>query len=111
MSETARNKKKDGHAPHQSRGQVGRPRKNTKPSAKDGSQTAGDFRIGSRDILESPEILSPFDFADETASPAPKRGKKAAPAAEASKPVAPTHNRKSKKKTEEPAPAAVLGRM
>ena len=61
----------------------------------------GDFRIGSRDILSTPEILSPFDYEEET--PKSRRGKKNQLTPAEEKPVAPTHNRKSKKKTEEPA--------
>ena len=63
----------------------------------------GDFRIGSRDILSTPEILSPFDYEEET--PKSRRGKKNQLTPAEEKPVAPTHNRKSKKKAEEPAPA------
>ena len=95
MSETAKNKKKDT-APEKN---GGRPKKNTKSSPRKGGGREGrDFRIGSRDILESPEILSPFGF-DEEPAPAPKhtRGKKSEAITE-SKPAAPTHNRRGKKK-------------
>jgi AraC-like DNA-binding protein len=79
MSETAKNKKKGGEA-------VGQPashpashsRKNTRSASKKGGGTGGDFRIGSRDILESPEILSPFGFDEESAVQKPRKaGKKA----------------------------------
>ena len=101
MSETTKSKTKNTSSA-QSRGQAGRPRKNTKTAASQENTRNGDFRIGSRDILESPEILSPFD-AVEDESPKPKRGKKTASAAEGTKPTAPTHNRKGKKKADAPA--------
>ena len=59
----------------------------------------GDFRIGSRDILSTPEILSPFDYEEET--PKSRRGKKNQLTPAEEKPVAPTHDRKSKKKAAE----------
>ncbi len=95
MSETKKTKKKDGS--------VSRPAKETKSSAKKNSRGSGEFRIGSRDILATPEILSPFGFDDEPETPKSRRKGKGDTAAE--KPVAPTHNRKGKKKADEPAPA------
>ena len=104
MSEPTKNKKKSVSAGGQTNSQnAGRPRKNTKAPAKKESRASGEFRIGSRDILESPEILSPFGFDEEPAASKPRRGKKAETMTEA-KPSAPTHNRKGKKKTEEAAP-------
>ena len=83
MSENNRNKKKSG----------------TSKSLKfKGGHGSGEFRIGSRDILSTPEILSPFDYESE----APKsRHSKKAESAPTDKTVAPTHNRKGKKKTAE----------
>ncbi|MBP3667707.1 MAG: RNase J family beta-CASP ribonuclease [Clostridia bacterium] len=96
MSENNQNKKRNGG---QSRSQ-----KETKSLKFKGSREPADFRIGSRDILSTPEILSPFGFEEETAKP--KRGRKESPKPPTEeKPAAPTHNRKSKKNTEEPAPA------
>ncbi len=70
------------------------------PSRKTGGR--GEFRIGSRDILATPEILSPFGF-DEDPTPAdkPRRGKKKAEG-EAQKPAAPVHRRAAKKPAEPP---------
>ncbi len=66
----------------------------------------GDFRIGSRDILATPEILSPFadDTVAETACPRPSRSKKktATPATDAV--TAPIHNRKGRKKVADATP-------
>ena len=102
MSETVKNKKKDGQAGNQANS---RPRKNTRSAPKKANSGSGDFRIGSRDILESPEILSPFGFDEEPAAPKSRRGKKSEDTATEQKPAAPTHNRKGKKKTEESASA------
>ena len=105
MSDTAKNK---NTAPAQNRGQTVKSRKNTKSAPEKNGQERGEFRIGSRDILESPEILSPFGFEAE-ATPKSKRSKKSAAPAEEAKPTAPTHNRKGKKKAETddiPTPAA-----
>ena len=90
MSEPNKNRKKNQEKPQ--KGRVGRTK---------GGHNSGEFRIGSRDILSTPEILSPFGFEEE--APKPRRGKKSEMTPPAEKPVAPTHNRKSKKKTEEPA--------
>ncbi len=92
MSETKQTKKK---AP------TGRARKGGgKPGGHKGGR-GGDFRIGSRDILATPEILSPFDFNAEEADTGTKsrRTRKTDPPPE-TKPVAPTHNRKGRKKAE-----------
>ena len=92
MSDSNQNKKKGGLT-------VNRPRKT-------GSKTSGEFRIGSRDILSTPEILSPFGFDEE---PAPKKGRKGGksePAPAETKPQAPTHSRKGKKAPAPPAPPA-----
>ena len=103
MSATEKNKKKTASEKSPTKGlSNGRPRKSSKPSGKRSEHGNGDFRIGSRDILESPEILSPFSL-EEEAAPKPRRGKKAN-IPEAPKPTAPTHNRKGRKKTDE-APA------
>ena len=81
MSETTKNKNKSASA--QNHGHGGRPRKNTKTIPNKGGRNSGEFRIGSRDILESPEILSPFGF-EENTPPKGKRGKKADAPVEAS---------------------------
>ena len=94
MSETKKIKKKDGSA--------SRSAKETKSHSKKNTRGSGEFRIGSRDILATPEILSPFGFDDEPEAPKTRRKSKGDTAAE--KPVAPTHNRKGKKKADEPAP-------
>ncbi len=62
---------------------------------------SGEFRIGSRDILATPEILSPFDHDEDKGNTAGKahRGKKKGGDGEAV--VAPTHNRKGRKKSTE----------
>ena len=109
MSDTTKNQKKasgtGGHASGNTAGHAGRPRKNTKSAPKKESKGSGEFRIGSRDILESPEIMSPFD-PEEPVAPKSRRGKKAdTPPAEEVKPTAPTHNRKGKKKADETAHA------
>ncbi len=103
MSETAKSKKKDSAATGKN---SGRPPKNPQSSPRKRNTENHEFRIGSRDILESPEILSPFGFDEE---PAPRhkstRGKKSEERAEA-KPSAPTHNRKGKKKADADTPAS-----
>ncbi len=73
-----------------------------KAPRKTGSR-GGDFRIGSRDILETPEILSPFGTETATEAPKTRGGKKKS--ADAAKPTAPTHNRKGRKASA-PPPAA-----
>lgn len=95
MSTSNQNKKKDG-------GQSSS-RKEGKTLKFKGHKESGDFRIGSRDILSTPEILSPFGYEEE--APKSRRGRKNELTAAEEKPVAPTHSRKGKKKTEEPAPA------
>ena len=87
MSETNKNQKKT--AGKTQKGRVGRTK---------GGHNSGEFRIGSRDILSTPEILSPFDYEEE--APKPRRKGKAELTAE-EKPIAPTHNRKGKKKAED----------
>ena len=95
MSTSNQNKKKGG-------GQSSS-RKEGKTLKFKGHKESGDFRIGSRDILSTPEILSPFGYEEE--APKSRRGRKNELTAAEEKPVAPTHSRKGKKKTEEPAPA------
>ncbi len=77
---------------------VNRPRKNRSNS--------GEFRIGSRDILATPEILSPMS-ADttpiETGKSRRSSKKTESPAPSTGKPTAPTHNRRGHKKAEEAA--------
>ena len=94
MSKFNKNTKKDSVSSHTS--------KDSKSSAKKNSRGSGEFRIGSRDILATPEILSPFGFDDEPETP--KSHRKSKGDAPSEKPIAPTHNRKGKKKAEEPAP-------
>ena len=94
MSESNQSKKKGS-------GQSCAP-KESKTMKFKGGRNGGEFRIGSRDILATPEILSPFDY-DETPKSHRKGKSEAAPTEE--KPVAPTHNRKGKKKADEPAEA------
>ncbi len=101
MSETKQTKKKSPSesTPRPSGGRG----KNGKTTAR-GSRNSGDFRIGSRDILATPEILSPFGFEDEDMtdmSPQTRKGGKKKSEAPA---VAPVHNRKGRKKTEEDTP-------
>ena len=67
-----------------------------------GHRDTSEFRIGSRDILATPEILSPFDYEEE--APKTRRGRRNELNPAEEKPAAPTHNRKGKKKAEEPAP-------
>ena len=90
MSESNQSKKKGG-------GQS-RAHKESKTMKFKGGRNSGEFRIGSRDILSTPEILSPFDYEEETPKSHRKGKSEIAPAEE--KPVAPTHNRKGKKKAE-----------
>ncbi len=71
-----------------------------------GGHASGEFRIGSRDILATPEILSPFapdEPAAETAPAANRRGKKknAGEAANDASAHVPIHNRKGQKKSNE----------
>ena len=77
MSDTTKNQKKasgtGGHASGNTAGHAGRPRKNTKSAPKKESKGSGEFRIGSRDILESPEIMSPFDPEEPVAPEARNR--------------------------------------
>ena len=84
----------------------GRSSKDHKPAIKKNSRGSGEFRIGSRDILATPEILSPFGYDDEPETPKTRRKGKSEPAAVESKPIAPTHNRKNKKKADEPLPVS-----
>lgn len=67
----------------------------------------GEFRIGSRDILATPEILSPFDLEEST--PKPRRGQKGSAyvgessefnASGEERVLAPTHGRKGRRKEE-----------
>ena len=94
MSTNNQSKKKGGAQSHASK---------ESKSLKFKGGRGGDFRIGSRDILSTPEILSPFGYEEE--APKSRRGRKNELTAAEEKPVAPTHSRKSKKKAEEPAPA------
>ncbi len=74
-----------------------------------GGRGSGEFRIGSRDILESPEILSPFDFDDKTSGtkePAKSRRGKKPEITDQQKPTAPVHNRKGRAKGEPTLPPA-----
>ena len=91
MSESNQNKKKGGLT-------VNRPRKT-------GGRGSGEFRIGSRDILATPEILSPFGFEEETATGKSRKGSKGNRAPAEAKTQAPVHNRKGKK-AEAPQPPA-----
>ena len=86
MSEPNKNKKKSASQPD-------RANRGKAPRTK-GGHNSGDFRIGSRDILATPEILSPFE------EPVSGRRRKNELFTE-EKPVAPTHNRKGKKKAED----------
>ena len=86
MSENNRNKKRGG-------GQSRSPKENKSLKFK-GGRGSGEFRIGSRDILATPEILSPFDY--DTEPPKPRHGGKNE-TAPVEKAIAPTHNRKGKK--------------
>ena len=90
MSENNQNKKKPG-------GQARSHKESKAPKFK--GNRGGEFRIGSRDILSTPEILSPFDHEEE--APKSRRGKRNELTPAEEKPVAPTHNRKSKKKAED----------
>ena len=86
MSENNRNKKRGGGQSRSS--------KESKSLKFKGGRGSGEFRIGSRDILATPEILSPFDYDTEPPKPQSGRKNEAAPTEKA---VAPTHNRKGKK--------------
>ena len=86
MSENNRNKKRGGGQSRSS--------KEGKSLKFKGGRGSGEFRIGSRDILATPEILSPFDYDTEPPKPQSGRKNEAAPTEKA---VAPTHNRKGKK--------------
>ncbi len=103
MSETKNNKnKKKGDSLT-----VNRTRKGSgKSGFRSGSR--GDFRIGSRDILSTPEILSPMGFEDDFLAPRgtkgnTRAGKNTGKAMDGDKPVAPAHNRKGRQKTD-PSP-------
>ena len=91
MSEPNKNKKKTSS-------QSDRTGRGKAPRTK-GSRNSGEFRIGSRDILATPEILSPLGFEDD--APKSRRGKKNELTPTESKPVAPTHNRKGKRTAED----------
>ena len=86
MSEPNKNKKKSASQPD-------RANRGKTPRTK-GGHNSGEFRIGSRDILATPEILSPIE------EPVSGRRRKNELFTE-EKPVAPTHNRKGKKKAED----------
>ena len=90
MSELNKNKKKGGFG-----GNGGK-----ESRQKRSNRGNGEFRIGSRDILSTPEILSPFGFDEEPETGKTRRGKKSDVTFEEVKPTAPTHNRKNKKKDE-----------
>ncbi len=102
MSETKKkNTTETSGRPHRASTKTG----GTKKSPYKGGRGNGEFRIGSRDILATPEILSPFETEETNAGS--RRGKKKNTAMTAEPaPVAPVHNRKGRKKVEEPeAPA------
>ena len=80
MSDRNQNKKKTGG--------LDRSRKESKTTKLKGSRETGDFRIGSRDILATPEILSPLGFEEET--PKSRRGRKSPVTPAEEKPAAPT---------------------
>ena len=90
-------------------GSANRPHKENKTAKFKGSRESGEFRIGSRDILSTPEILSPFGYEDE--APKTRRSKKNELIPSESKPVAPTHSRKGKKKAEELRPEPVASEV
>ncbi len=102
MSETKPSKKKSAaERPSRTGGKSGGKSMNFK-----GGHNSGEFRIGSRDILATPEILSPHEFEDTAdAGKRTVKRKNADTPAEAA-PHAPTHNRKGRKKAEAPAPAS-----
>ncbi len=113
MSETKLNKKKPSADSMSDRSPHSTPEKgkgNSKPSPRKGGRNGGDFRIGSRDILATPEILSPFDFESEDAKEStskPRRGSKKKPDTMPVAPAhteAPVHNRKGRKKAETSIP-------
>ena len=58
---------------------------------------SGEFRIGSRDILATPEILSPFDY-QETPTDTTGKSRRNKKNANTEAVVAPVHNRKGRKK-------------
>ncbi len=96
MSETKK-KSASSNRPQRAGGKTG----GTKKTAYKGDRT-GDFRIGSRDILATPEILSPFDYEEPTVSTTGgKRAdrKKNADVLAAPAPQAPVHSRKGRKKS------------
>ena len=76
----------------------GRPAKESR--SKKAHHGSGEFRIGSRDILATPEILSPFEHGENPGKP--HRKSKSELTVTETKPAAPSHNRKSKKKADEP---------
>ncbi len=82
--------------------QAGRSRKGESKGGHGKEGGRGDFRIGSRDILSTPEILSPFDYEGETDKP--RRGKGRSEMTPEKPSVAPIHNRKGRKKTEDASP-------
>ncbi len=97
MSETKTKKKPPTERPRRASTKTSAPQNGGR-----GGRT-GEFRIGSRDILESPEILSPHTHENSSS----KRGGKKKPAgASPETPVAPVHNRKGRKKTGTPEATA-----
>ena len=105
MNETKQSKKKNPRmTPSDSSRRTGGQGGGKKPAYK-GPRGSGEFRIGSRDILATPEILSPFEPDARAAAPARSGKKKNATAQETVH--APVHNRKGRKKAEvTEAPAA-----
>ena len=104
MNETKQNKKKHTRAntsevPRRAGNQGGkkRPRKPQRGT--------GEFRIGSHDILATPEILSPFEPGLTPAEPTRKGNKKNTSTKETVQ--APVHNRKGRNKKAAEAPAPV----
>ncbi len=109
MSETKQNKKKNrdttpSDRPHRANG---KPSDAGKKSFHKGGRGTGEFRIGSRDILATPEIASPFDNGDSPVDASARRGRKKNTAAPTSEPPphAPVHNRKGRKNTDTPSEA------
>ena len=94
MSENS-NKNRSGSRTRRPRGTS---RQHGEPTA------ASPLRIGSRDILGSSEILSPYDT--KATSPKPSKAQKAVKESAPEKVVAPTHNRKGRKNRPDTAKAS-----
>ncbi len=104
LNEIKQTKKKDPSMTPSDRSRSG----GKKPIHK-GRQDTGEFRIGSRDILATPEILSPFESDTGADNRRDKNKKKNAPVQEAKKDASrtPVHNRKGQHKTAEAPDAPV----